>query len=162
MTSQNRNYPTRMHEVLGVETGEIFTINENDYGFYHTLDCDGQIVFTDPEDEKEYRVTADMVTNAINHGITRKPRMSEEQVAQLRALVTLGFRWLAKDKWIISSHAYIAKPEKGQKYWLHNKDFSKGSEIPEYLEINDLVSWSDPEPLDIVATLKAAGGEGEG
>ena len=34
-----------------------------------------------------------------------------------------------------------------------------GTVMPFELEINSLVSWSDSEPLDIVATLKANGVE---
>ena len=73
-----KRYPTRMHEVLGVETGERFTINEEDFGFVFRLNEDGYLMFDDHRANNEYRITYDLIHLAINHGIIRKPRLSEE------------------------------------------------------------------------------------
>lgn len=74
-------YPTRMHEVLGVEGEEIFTIKGSEDELY-LLDVLGtmNIVNNDrPVTPWEYRC-------AIVNGIIRKPRLSEEQVKQFKAL----------------------------------------------------------------------------
>ena len=80
------------------------------------------------------------------------PPLTDEQREQLRALWTLGYRWLAKDKYG-SVYAYEEKPyEKSRDTWLCQGDFYLCYTKPtKYLE--PLVSWSDPEPYDIGKAL---------
>lgn len=153
MTNQNRNYPTRMHEVLGVEAFERFQIKGLAGHFF--LTAAGQIC------PNEAGIDNDYIIDAINHGIIRKPRLSEEQVKQLQALVTLGFRWLIKNN-DCSAYAYTYMPERMDEWWNGlNAEVQLFIDMPTGVLYN-LVSWSDPEPLDIVATLKTAGVEVEG
>lgn len=148
-----KRYPTRMHEVLGVEPGENFRIAGIIPEFW--LDEDGEFICETDEGYDELNV-ADVV-DAINHGVTRCPRLTEEQVKRLRALIALEAMYLAKNK-DGSVGAFINKPAKNALYWNTNDSYVF------YLSIvgtclSDLVSWSDPEPLDIVQVLRDAGVE---
>lgn len=73
-----RNYPTRMHEILGVEAFEPFQI-KGVYGHFF-LTAAGDIC------SKEAGMDNNYLLYAINHGINRRPRLSEEHVKQLKAL----------------------------------------------------------------------------
>lgn len=164
--SGTKQYPTRMHEVLGVEPGERFTINEEDFGFAFRLNEDGYLMFDDDRVSKEFRITYGLIRFAIMYGIIRKPRLTEEQVAQLKALVTLGFRWLffthatANDSWL---YATSNKPTYAELewdgyvgwFWSGERLRIKGSPL------NDLERVCADAPLDIVVALKAAGVEVE-
>ena len=142
-----KNYPTRMHEILGVETGEIFKIKNISAHFYLTEH--GILMCTESKDAAH-----SLVRDAINNGIIRKPRLTEAQIKYLRAALTLEFGWVAKDA-DGSTFLYEGKPKKEQNYWTNDTQA-----IKVFVEqVSDLVSWSDSEPLDIAATLKAAGVE---
>ena len=109
-----------------------------------------------PADHAKDRDALDAAIEAL----TGKPRLSEEQVVQLKALVTLGYRWLIKDS-TDAVFAYTTRPAKQSKWWDCG-----GANVRIFIDLppgilTSLVSWSDPEPLDIVATLKAAGVEVE-
>lgn len=156
----NKKYPTRMHEVLGVETNERFRIAgySRSEEFYllgnGTLTTDRVVCYQG------------VLVEIINHPerIVRtppKPRLSEEQVKQLRALVTLGYRWLIKDS-TDAVFAYAKMPAKQSEWWNCG-----GANVRIFIDLppgilTSLVYWSDPDPLDIVATLKANGVEVEG
>lgn len=153
--SEQRNYPTRMHEVLGVEIGEKFEI-PNYAGAAH-VDMRGYICGVEHNDV----VSGERVCEAINHGITRRPRLTHEQVEQLKALVTLGYRWLVEERNGVTV-AVNHEVRKGEVKWLLIKPRDLDDvvcDVHQSLSIKGLVSWSDPEPLDIVATLKANGVE---
>lgn len=154
-------YPTRMHEVLGVELGERFQIKGQtpryDQNFF--VDENGDVRregWSSPFDRAAVYL--------INHPerIIRRPRLTDEQVAQLKALVTLGFKWLAKQRkgYVMFFHK---KPHKNGIWFSGTGDEQEdfGVELPNDTHLSSLVSWSDPSPLDIVATLKAAGVEVE-
>jgi len=93
----------------------------------------------------------------------RRPRLTEEQVAQLKALVTLGFKWLAKDRkgYVMFFHK---KPHKNAIWFSDTGDKQEdyGVVFPNDTHLSSLVTWSDPAPLDIVQTLRDAGVEVEG
>ena len=159
-----KKYPTRMHEVLGVETGEVFTVMWNDTKKDFSLDGFGVPEDIETEDIGGIRYPASglEVVYMINHPerIIRKPRPTQEQVEQLQALVTLGYRWLIKDS-TDAVFAYVTRPVKQSEWWNCG-----GANVRIFIDLppgilTSLVYWSDPEPLDIVATLKAAGVEVE-
>ena len=86
------------------------------------------------------------------------PPLTDEQREQLRAIWTLGGRWLAKDA-DRDVYAYSVKPE-------HDSDWAEWVPIKydedelqftvyRYLDVCSLVSWSDPEPYDIGKALGA-------
>ena len=82
------------------------------------------------------------------------PPLTDEQREQLKALYTLGYRWLAKDE-NGATYAYDKqKLAKGLTVWLNQE---RGcSRIHDGMAedvIIPLVSWSDPEPYDIGKAL---------
>lgn len=154
----SKNYPTRMHELLGVEVNERFRIAgySRSEKFYllgnGTLTTDRAVCYQG------------VLVEIINHPecIIRKPRLTEEQVKQLGALVVFDRPWIAKDK-DGSVFAFKNKPGRNENkaMWIIDRLYGDAWLLPEDSALADLVSWSDPEPLDIVATLKAAGVEVE-
>jgi hypothetical protein len=95
-----------------------------------------------------------------DEGITRRPRLTEEQVAQLKALVTLGFKWLAKQRKGCVMF-FQKKPHKNAIWFSDTGDEEEdyGVVLPNDTHLSSLVSWSDPEPLDIVQVLRENGCE---
>ena len=155
MNNDKRNYPTRMHEVLGVEPEEWFTHSE--YGDRKFWLSESGLMYRVNDDGTSIPTTQGALVFFINHPerITRRPRLTEEQVKRLRALIALEAMYLAKNK-DGSVEAFTNKPTKNALYWNTNDSYVF------YLSIvgtclSDLVSWSDPEPLDIVQTLREAG-----
>ena len=97
-----------------------------------------------------------IVAGAPDNIIHLPPPLTDEQREQLKALYTLGYRWLAKDKYG-SVYAYEAKPyERSRDKWLCYGDLYLCYTKPtKYLE--SLVSWSDSEPHDIGKALGVEG-----
>ena len=152
----DKRYPTRMHEVLGVEPFEKFQVVGGYEGRNYSLDKDGWMRWGD----SYWEADVEDVYNAINNGITRRPRLTEEQVKRLRALIALEAMYLAKNK-DGSVGAFTSKPQRNALYWNTNDSYVF------YLSIvgtclSELVSWEDPEPLDIVQGLRENILEGEG
>ena len=83
------------------------------------------------------------------------PPLTDEQREQLRAIWTLGGRWLAKNKNGVCC-AHSQKPTRAD---FHNTWVLGGNtfEILHGLSISNLVSWSDPEPYDIAKALGVEG-----
>lgn len=100
----------------------------------------------------ERAVLYEVIHGAPDNIIHLPPPLTDDQREQLKALWTLGYRWLAKDKYG-SVYAYEAKPyEKSRDAWLCLGDLYLCYTKPtKYLE--PLVSWSDPEPFDIGKAL---------
>lgn len=151
----NKMGKTRMHEILGVEPFEKFQVVGGYEGRNYFLDGYGWMRWGDSDWESD----VEDVYNAINNGIIRKPRLTAEQVTKLKALVVLGFVYLAIDR-DGSVYAYQIKPSKKHNQWVgteFNEPFAmlNKSDIRETLY--PLVSWADPEPLDIVKTLRENG-----
>ena len=103
--------------------------------------------------EVVYGPSAWRVINAAPSGIIHlPPPLTDEQREQLRALYTLGYRWLAKDH---NVYAYgNIKPIKERVGWgTSNCEFARIHEwMPEGV-VASLVSWSDNEPYDIAKAL---------
>ena len=161
--SNTKRYPTRMHEVLDIPESEViygFKDVEGNHWFDFFLQTDGL-----PYEDNLRILSTSKLTSLINHPerILRKPRLSEEQVRQLKALVTLGYYWLVVQGDGGYGYAYACEDEpakdNGSWTWFGScyrlrKGWKQG-------ELYALVSWSDPVPLDIVATLRDAGVEVE-
>ena len=163
----NKQYPTRMHEVLGVDPWERFDVKWKDCTKTFRTDNFGNVQdmeFYDSSDDTCYPANGWDVSYMVNHPdrITRRPRLTEEQVKQLQALVTLGFRWLffthatANDSWL---YATSNKPTYAELewdgyvgwFWSGERLRIKGSPL------NDLERVCADAPLDIVQTLRDAG-----
>lgn len=82
------------------------------------------------------------------------PPLTDEQREQLKALWTLGGRWLAEDE-VGDVFAYDSKPHKINLYccWNNDEDGECFTVIRD-LSVCSLVSWSDPEPYDIGKALE--------
>lgn len=213
----DKRYPTRMHEALRVETGEVFdcegrtwTISESGVlsivnkrpGCYEVVGPSAVCLMinhperitrhprlTEEAQEKEDHIIrlermrsqkdqlakgkhAHWLKTPADHAkerdaldaaieaLTGKSRLTDEQMAQLKALVTLGFKWLAKQR-----KGYVMffqkKPHKNAIWFSGTGDEEEdyGVVLPNDTHLSSLVSWYDPEPLDIVQTLRDAGEE---
>ena len=136
---------------FGVEGYESFRFNINTtvngmdrLYFKHN---DGCWIFTKAE------MLTDIIYGAPDNIIHLPPPLTDEQREQLKAIWTLGGRWLAKDASGIV-FCYQARPEKDEIEW------TVWNANDEYMEITffvpavvSLVSWSDPEPYDIGKAL---------
>ena len=76
------------------------------------------------------------------------PPLTDEQREQLKALWTLGGRWIAKDS-DMAVTAFVDKPVKHELQWTGNEYFA----VCATLIVSSLISWSDPEPYDIGKAL---------
>lgn len=154
-----KKYPTRMHEILGVEPDEVFMMR-GETGVEYRVCPNGRIEFRVCPDEKRWSKMAnqEFLEDMINRGVVIKPRLTEAQIEYLKAALTLEFGWLAKDE-DGDTFLYEGKPKKDAETWTRDADEQCLRVYP--AGIGDLVSWDDPEPLDIAATLRAAGVEAE-
>ena len=155
-----KRYPTRMHEVLGVEPEERFTHSEyGDRKFW--LNGSG-LMYCVNDDGTSIPATQGALVFFINNPerITRRPRLTEEQVKRLRALIVLEAMYLAKNK-DGSVGAFTSKPQRNALYWNTNDSYVFYINIVGTC-LSELVSWEDPEPLDIVQVLRQNGEEVEG
>lgn len=148
----------RMHEILGVEPGEVFEHIQE--GIFYFVDSAGSVKVCPDKDVHNWRhkhAEGHVISSMINlpEGIIRKSRLSAVQIEVLKALKVLGCKWMAKDE-NGSCYGFTVKPMKSIGGWYGgNYVFADGVAN----SLSPLVSWSDPEPLNIVQTLKNAGVE---
>ena len=147
-----------LSEMFGVREGQLFTTeNYIDYEFC-VESCEGvEHVKVKRESGEWSDVNLTMMEILIHlapSGIIHlPPPLTDEQREQLKAIWTLGGKWIAKD--IDGTlYAYIQKPEKGNCVWLTG---GKCFYILDSLHVASLVSWSDPEPYDIGKALGVEG-----
>ena len=115
----DKRYPTRMHEALGVETGEVF-----DYeGRTWTINESGVLSIVNKRPGCYEVVGPSAVCIMINHPerITRRPRLTEEQVAQPKWIKTAD-RFPTKadagvDEEIVTIYDDGETREMGTDYW---------------------------------------------
>ena len=158
----DKRYPTRMHEVLGVATEDWFTFSE--YGDRKFWLSGSGLLYGAYDDGKGFvggPATQGTLVRFINYPerITRRPRLTEEQVKRLRALIALEAMYLAKNK-DGSVGAFTSKPQRNALYWNTNDSYVFYINIVGTC-LSELVSWEDPEPLDIVEKLRQNGVEVE-
>ena len=105
-------------------------------------------------------VMCNIIAAAPSGIIHLPPPLTDEQREQLRAIWTLGGRWLAKNA-DLDVYAYSVKPEQSSDWaeWVpikYDEDELQFT-VYRYLDVCSLVSWSDPEPYDIGKALGAEG-----
>lgn len=149
--SDNRKYPTRMHEALGVEPFDEFSIPARGNKRVFCLNYGGRLL--EKDEDGHWRNRGSIIEDGIIYGIIRKPALTEEQIDILMALWTLGYRHVAKDSDGFI-HAYFGCHRKDKWAWLSATCFRVHRPA-----ISNLVSWDDQEPLDIVQTLRDNGVE---
>jgi len=150
-----KKYPTRMHEILGVEPNERCKVQNWHEKNEAYVDEKGDVILV-LSGEFPQQLDAHHVCLLVNHPerIIRKARLTEAQIKYLKAALTLEFEWLAKDA-DGSTYFYERKETKFPKNWG-----CRAQSIKVFVEeVRELVSWGDPDALDIAATLKAAGVE---
>lgn len=153
-----KKHPTRMHEILGVEPNERFKV-QNWYEKNEVyVDDKGDVILVINNNIRQPLDARDVCV-LVNHPerIIRKPKLTEEQIRHLKGWALVGATHVAEDSdgdvrifWFKPSRGEVHWGIAGQMIFLHDTMSSC---------LCDLVSWSDPEPLDIAATLKAAGVE---
>ena len=146
ITGAEINKPFR---VVGLE-GE-FVIAECYLG---RLDKEIEVIAKVPMGEKSLTPNEFFtIVHAAPSGIIHlPPPLTDEQREQLKAIWTLGGRWLTKDK---SGEVvtFSCKPEKNSylAVWLPPKcaENEMQFKVHSNLDVCSLASWSDPEPYDI-------------
>ena len=153
----------RMHEILGVEPGEVFGY-KNACGdeVKYNLDAQGNMYRAD-EDHKRVPSPREIVA-IINHPerIIRKPRLTWEQFIILKAVKMLGCNWFTKDD-DGRIEGWEIKPRKTTGAWVEGVgDTLKSCFVnlagAKAMKIEQIITYD--EPLDIVQTLKDAEVEG--
>jgi hypothetical protein len=147
-----------LSEMLGVERGEKFMVDgmcgEYRVGLFCekyekllTIDSFGDWI---PAKDGLLCVVIDRAPSGIIHLPTP---LTDEQREQLKAIWTLGGRWLAKDG-IGNVFAYDSKPQKimNCSHWNNDEDYECFTVMRE-LSVCAIISWSDPEPFDIGKVL---------
>jgi hypothetical protein len=138
---------------FGVEGYESFRFNINTTPkgvdrlyFKHN---DGCWIFTKAE------MLTDIIYGAPGNIIHLPPPLTDEQREQLKAIWTLGGRWLAKDC-DGKAFCYFEMPHNNGGYW-HDGDVQVndgfGLELLRSLSVCEIPSKSDPEPFDIGKAL---------
>ena len=95
----------------------------------------------------------DEIINSAPSGIIHlPPPLTDEQREQLKALYTLTFRWIVKNK-KGAVIAYSHKPYRYDEYWATEKVDANIQSVAKELSVCSLVSWADPEPYDIGKAL---------
>ena len=153
----------RMHEILGVEPGEVFVYNSiycNEVKY--NLDAQGNM-YRAVENHKRVPSPREIV-DIINHPerIIRKPRLTDGQIEALMILHThFGAKWLAtdgpEDDRFVEAFFDKEKPGMNKGFWFGENWFHISFQAPIRKEIEPLLNPN--EPLDIVQTLKDAGVE---
>ena len=103
--------------------------------------------------EAEGTMLCNVIGGAPENIVHLPPPLTDEQREQLRALCTLGYRSLVKDKYG-SVYAYEIKPcKKTRDTWPYEDGDSHLCCTKPTKCLESLVSWSDPEPFDIGKAL---------
>ena len=142
----------RMHEILGVEPGEVFEFEARGERVKFRIDTAGNL-FRETMDHQRVPSPREVVEIINNiERIIRKPRLTEKQKTELKHLAALGLKYLTTD-WKGWINARDVKPTNTTGFVRHLHIFGV-THKSHAGSLADLVSWDDPEPLDIIQTLK--------
>lgn len=144
-----------LSSTLGVKPGEVFTIDG----------CGLQFVVGINEFETETvlyksmtgwrtvdnKTFANIISCAPEHIIHCFNRLGDIEKKQLEALVTLGYKYMAKDK-DGDLYAYESEPAKFSHSWESKEDGV--TFVPRRLEIYNMASFSDNYAFDIIRALE--------
>ena len=154
-----------LSEMFEVREGQLFT-TENYSGYEFCIESCGGVehVKVKRESGEWFDINLTMMEILIHlapSGIIHlPPPLTDEQREQLKAIWTLGGRWLAKDM-PGDTFAFGYKPVKDMEWlsWIMSNDDKDENLFSVYrdLDVCSLVSWSDPEPYDIAKALGVEG-----
>ena len=149
-----------LSKMFGVDRGEWFKVLGFDCSLFRIIYDDfkmEELQIKYPEKILFEPVTINMMYAVISGApsgiIHLPPPLTDEQKEQLRAIWTLGGRWLAKDKYC-SVRYYRTKPCKGSIAWYAEDKMGYGLETYQFLGIWNLPAWDDLEPYDIGKALE--------
>ena len=147
-----------LSEMIGVIEGELFGVGGR-VGYYKINN--NTLMRSFCCDDNWEVVSADLVLGILLYDVPSgiihlPPPLTDEQREQLKAIWTLGGRWLAKDM-PGDTFAFGYTPVKDMEWlsWIPSND-DKGENlfsIYRDFDVCNLVSWSDPEPYDIGKAL---------
>ena len=141
----------RMHEILGVEPGEMFEFEARGERVKFRIDAAGNL-FRETMDHRRTPSPREVVEIINNiRRIIRKPRLTEKQIELLKALLLFSFHYLAADmnNWLF---AYGDLPKRSQFGWYCSFSVLIVGEAKK--ELLPLAPWDATKPLDIIQTLK--------
>ena len=152
-----------LSEMFGVERDTDFRVKGYESLFKVTLNAWGEehLMFKFPcvsaWEPVPHGMLCSVIFAAPSGIIHLPPPLTDEQREQLKAIWTLGGRWLAKDG-NGNVFAYDSKPEKREIYshWNNDEDGECFTVIRD-LSVCSRVSWLDPEPYDIAKALGVEG-----
>ena len=83
-----------------------------------------------------------------------KSRVSLPATSELKALMMLGMKYLAKDR-EGQLCAFTHEPDRDKILgrWMDSTSASFNMDLPRYLIINCMVNWKDSKPMDILAAI---------
>ena len=140
-------------ELTGTEVGEVFTVRKADGSPYSAEVTElGLIAFAGTHHILDGNYLCAIINGTAT--IERKPRFSADELGTLRLLCDGGMWYVARNS-NGRLHVYDNAPDKGAVAWLLGDAYSVEYRLPRFLFPQ--VQWSDDEPLDIAATLRAAG-----
>ena len=133
----------RICEILGVEVGEIFTIefSKGDLTEGYFFGENGYIYNSYKQELNRYIV--DLLNGKFR--IVKALQYTEEEKEIFKALKVLGFGWIARDRDGLI-YAFSLKPDKGCASWLDVIN-SKSCDLKR--ESFSFVQWEDKEPFEI-------------
>lgn len=141
-------YPTRMHEILGVEPGEVFCFDSEKYKYM--VSDQGYLLYDKFGVGWADVMSIDRLTEIINHPdrIVRKPRLTLKQISKLKALYELDMRWLIRTSVVLATHG---EPTKIKGSWVYKWD---GPFIDVYKLTNCLDVLDYTYPINIAQILE--------
>ena len=151
-----------LSEMFGVERGKKFQIDGYkglEFSVNNNFNGKDKLYFKDRANHWWDVATPEMLFNIIagahDNIIHLPPPLTDEQREQLKAIYTLGGRWLAKDCGG-ETYCYFEKPRKDGGYWYDGNgrvNDGYGLELLCSLSVCEIPSKSDTEPFDITKAL---------
>ena len=147
-----------LSKMFGVERDTDFKVKGYESTFKLTLNGDGaECLLVKWSGGIEWRVAQQetlcaVILRAPDNIIHLSRPLTDEQREQLKALYTLTFRWIVKNK-KGAVIAYSHKPYRYDEYFATEKVDANIQSVAKELSVCSLVSWSDPEPYDIGKAL---------
>ena len=152
-----------LSEMIGVERDTDFGV-EGLYGKFRVRVNNGYefLVVSDGKGAYDTVVNGVAICRIIDAAPTNiihlPPPLTDEQREQLKAIWTLGGRWLTRGRNCLTATVHKNRPTKSEYCWIaFPNDSDERSEMLKGQPVSALVSWSDPEPYDIGKALGVEG-----
>ena len=149
-----------LSEMFGVERDTGFGVKGYESLFKVTLNAWGEehLMFKFPcvsaWEPVPHGMLCSVIFAAPSGIIHLPPPLTDDQREQLKALWTLGGRWLTRGRNCLTATAHKNRPTKSEYCWIaFPNDSDERSEMLKGQPVSALVSWSDPEPYDIGKAL---------